>query len=85
MIQEAMQEIFRVKDLLFNLNNFFTYFPQKYVYELAADYKIQERLIKSLALFLKETTEDWKMGEYQKYFEYHFEDIRQTIAKYFVL
>ena len=55
MIQEAMQEMFRVKDLLLNLTNFLTYFPEKYVHELAADYKIQERLIKCLALFLKET------------------------------
>lgn len=44
------------------------YFPSKYAYELSADYKIQERLLKGVALFLKETSEDWKLGDFAKYF-----------------
>jgi len=50
--------------MLINLDNFMTYFPRKYACELASDYKIQERCLRGLAMFLKESSEDWKMGEY---------------------
>jgi hypothetical protein len=33
-------------------------------------------------MFMKESSEDWKMGEYSKFFELQLEDIRQTIAIY---
>ena len=44
-----------------NLIIFMRYFPKKYAYELASDYKIQERLLRGLAVFLKESSEDWKL------------------------
>lgn len=68
MIQEASNEIFLIKDLLVNLTNFLVYFPSSYVKELAVDYKIQERLLRGLACHLKQSAEDWKMGEYERYF-----------------
>lgn len=61
MVEEATREIFQLKDLLFNLINFFHFFPKQYAYEFASDYKIQERLLRGLAIFLKQTSEDWKL------------------------
>jgi hypothetical protein len=61
MLRETAKELFKVKDMLFSLSNFLTYFPKKYAYEFAVDYKIQEKLIKALVDFLKQTQEDWKL------------------------
>lgn len=61
MLEEATREIFQLKDILFNLINFLHFFPKEYAYEFACDYKIQERLLKGLAIFLKQTSEDWKL------------------------
>jgi len=40
------------------------YFPKKYAHELASDYKIQERLVNGVTIFLKQSSEDWKLGKY---------------------
>ena len=68
MFSQTGKEFYRVKDLLSNLCCFVRYFPEKYVREFASDYKIQERLLRGLALFLKEGSEDWKLEGYAKYF-----------------
>ena len=39
--------------MLVNLCNFLAFFPRKHVCELASDYKIQERLLRGLAMFLR--------------------------------
>lgn len=49
-----MKYLFIIKDILFNLSNFIKYFPAQYVYELATDYKIQERLINGFSFFMYE-------------------------------
>lgn len=56
MMEETTREIFRVKDLLGNLNNFMEFFPREFVVEFATDYKIQERLLRGMAMFLKESS-----------------------------
>ena len=56
MMEETTREIFRVKDLLGNLNNFMEFFPWEFVVEFATDYKIQERLLRGMAMFLKESS-----------------------------
>jgi hypothetical protein len=53
MMQETAKEFFKVKDLLVNLINFLKYFPRKYVCELVTDYKIQEKVLEAMTLFLK--------------------------------
>jgi hypothetical protein len=68
MIQETARELFLIKDLLVNLTNLLVYFPSNYAHEFAVDFKIQERLLRGLAIHLKESSEDWKLGDHEKYF-----------------
>lgn len=68
-----MKYLFIIKDILFNLYNFVKYFPKKYVYELATDYKIQERLINGFSFFMYHVNNSWKLGNYkERYFKLHF-------------
>lgn len=85
MVQQTIKLIFTIKDILFNLTNFLKFFPQKYVFEFVADYKIQERLIDGVTHFMQESSEDWKLGEYATLFQNHFEDLRQSMAVYFIM
>jgi len=71
MILQTTSELFRVKDLLVQLINFMQYFPHSYALELAVNYKFQEKLLRGLAIFLKEVAEDWKLEHYAKCFEWH--------------
>ena len=51
MVELGFNQILEVKDLCVNLLNFLSFFPEQYAYELATDYRIQERIINVLCLF----------------------------------
>jgi hypothetical protein len=65
MIEKALLTIFTVKDILFNLTNFIRYFPKKYIYEFATDYKLQERLVDGVTFFMNQVNNEWNLGDYR--------------------
>lgn len=84
LLKEATKRLFTVKDMLLNLTNFLTLFPRRYAYELATDYRIQERIVDGLTTYLQEVAQ-WNLAQHAVYFKSTFEDVRQSIAKYFLL